>query len=63
MKKIALYPADIYQVIDKSLLSEQDRFVLNMLYMPIIGYTAVVLYLKFLLIDFLILYQLFDEFS
>ena len=47
MKKIALYPADIYQVIDKSLLSEQDRFVLNMLYMPIIGYTAVVLYLKF----------------
>lgn len=47
MKKVALYPADIYQVIDKSLLSEQDRFVLNTLYMPIIGYTAVVLYLKF----------------
>ena len=46
MKKISLYPADIYQVIDKSLLSEQDRLVLNTLYMPIIGYSAVVLYLK-----------------
>ncbi len=46
MKKISLYPADIYQVIDKSLLNENDRFVLNTLYMPIIGYTAVVLYLK-----------------
>ncbi len=46
MKKVSLYPADIYQVIDKSLLNENDRFVLNTLYMPIIGYTAVVLYLK-----------------
>jgi replication initiation and membrane attachment protein len=46
MKKIALYPADIYQVIDKSLLSENDKLVLNMLYMPIIGSTAVSLYLK-----------------
>ena len=46
MKNIALYPADIYQVIDKSLLSEHDRLVLNMLYMPIIGSTAVSLYLK-----------------
>ena len=46
MNKISLYPADIYQVIDKSLLSESDRLVLNMLYMPIIGNTAVSLYLK-----------------
>ena len=46
MKKIALYPADIYQVIDKSLLSDSDRLVLNMLYMPIIGSTAISLYLK-----------------
>lgn len=46
MKKISLYPADIYQVIDKSLLNEQDRLVLNSLYMPIIGFSAVVLYLK-----------------
>ncbi len=46
MKNIALYPADIYQVIDKSLLEERDKFILNMLYMPIIGTTAVSLYLK-----------------
>lgn len=46
MKNVALYPADIYQVVDKSLLSEMDELVLNMLYMPIIGNTAIVLYLK-----------------
>ena len=46
MKNVSLYPADLYQVIDKSLLSEMDRLVLNMLYMPIIGSTAVALYLK-----------------
>ncbi len=46
MKKVDLYPADIYQVIDKSLLSEMDKLVLNTLYMPIIGNIAVVLYLK-----------------
>ncbi len=46
MKNISLYPADIYQVIDKSLLSENDKLVLNMLYMPIIGNNAVMLYLK-----------------
>ncbi len=46
MSKISLYPADIYQVVDKSLLSESDKLVLNMLYMPIIGNTAVILYSK-----------------
>ncbi len=46
MKEVPLYPADIYQVVDKSLLSDEDRLILNMLYMPIIGNTAVVLYLK-----------------
>ena len=46
MKKISLYPADIYQVINKSLLSEIDKLVLNMLYMPLIGNTAISLYLK-----------------
>ena len=45
MKKIALFPADIYQVVDKSLLSENDRLVLNMLYMPILGSTCITLYL------------------
>ncbi len=46
MKKVSLYPADIYVVVDKSLLSEMDKLVLNMLYMPIIGNMAVSLYLK-----------------
>ena len=46
MKKVSLYPADIYVVVDKSLLSEMDKPVLNMLYMPIIGNMAVSLYLK-----------------
>lgn len=46
MKNISLYPADIYQVVDKSLLSEMDKLILNMLYMPIIGSSAVALYLK-----------------
>lgn len=46
MKKVSLYPADIYQVVDKSLLSEQDKLVLTMLYMPIIGHMAIMLYLK-----------------
>ena len=46
MKDVALYPADIYQVVDKSLLSEMDILILNMLYMPIIGNSAVSLYLK-----------------
>lgn len=46
MSKNSLYPADIYQVIDKSLLSDMDRLVLNMLYMPIIGSNAITLYFK-----------------
>ncbi len=46
MTKISLYPADIYQVVDKSLISEMDKLILNMLYMPVIGNTAVSLYLK-----------------
>ena len=46
MKNVALFPADIYQVIDKSMLSDNDMLVLNMLYMPIIGNSAVSLYMK-----------------
>jgi len=44
MKSVTLLPADIYQVINKSLLNEEDKLVLSMLYMPIIGNTAVTLY-------------------
>lgn len=41
----SLLPADIYVVINKSLLTEYDKDTLMMLYMPIIGHTAVSLYL------------------
>jgi len=44
MDSVTLLPADIYQVINKSLLSDNDKLVLNMLYMPIIGLKAVTLY-------------------
>lgn len=44
MEIVTLLPADIYQVVNKSLLNENDKLVLSMLYMPIIGNTAVTLY-------------------
>lgn len=44
MMNVTLLPADTYMVINKSLLSEEDKLVLSMLYMPIIGNTAVTLY-------------------
>ena len=42
--KATLLPSDIYQVVNKCLLNENDKLVLNMLYMPIIGNTAITLY-------------------
>ncbi len=45
MNKVTLLPADIYQVVNKSLLTEIDKLVLTLAYMPIIGNTAVTLYL------------------
>ena len=45
MNKATILPADIYQVVNKSMLNECDKLVLNMLYMPIIGNNAVSLYL------------------
>lgn len=44
MDIVTLLPADIYQVVNKSLLNENDKLVLSMLYMPIIGNTAITLY-------------------
>ena len=55
MKNITLLPADTYIVVNKTVLHEEDRRLLTMLYQPIIGYTAVSLY--FTLIDDL------DEFN
>lgn len=42
--KIDILPADSYMVINKSVLDNEDRKILNMLYMPIIGSLPVLLY-------------------
>ena len=46
---ITILPADTYVVINKTVLNQEDRKIITMLYQPIIGYTAVSLY--FTLID------------
>ena len=37
-------PADSYKVINKSIITEEDKKIVNMLYLPIIGPVAVMLY-------------------
>lgn len=49
MKNLSILPADTYIVVNKTVLHEEDRRLLTMLYQPIIGYTAISLY--FTLID------------
>lgn len=49
MKNINILPADIYVVVNKTILNEEDRKIITMLYQPIIGFTATSLY--FTLID------------
>ncbi len=44
-----LLPADLYLVVNKTVISEQDRKLITTLYQPIIGYSAVSLY--FTLVD------------
>lgn len=48
-KNLTILPADTYTVINKTVLSSNDRKIITMLYQPIIGYTAASLY--FSLID------------
>ncbi len=45
MNNISILPADSYMVINKTILNELDNKILTMLYQPIIGTTAVNLYL------------------
>lgn len=45
-----ILPADTYIVINKSIITEEDKRILNMLYMPIIGPLPVILY-EMLLLD------------
>ncbi len=57
-----ILPADTYIVVNKTILSDQDRKIITMLYQPIIGHTAVSLY--FTLIDDLLKRELMsDEFT
>ncbi len=44
MKELNLSPADTYIVINKSIIEDEDRTVLTMLYQPIIGPLPVMLY-------------------
>ena len=48
MKNITIVPADTYTVINKSIITEQDKKIVSMLYQPIIGYTATSLYFTLL---------------
>ncbi len=43
-KSVTILPADSYIVLNKTILSENDRKLISKLYQPIIGYTAVSLY-------------------
>ena len=44
MEKYSLLPADSYVVINKSIINNEDRKILNMLYQPIIGPLPIMLY-------------------
>jgi len=48
MKTITLLPADLYKVINKTIITEYDRKVIVNLYQPIIGPIAVSLYFTFI---------------
>ncbi len=45
MKNYSVLPADTYTVCNKTVLTDKDKKIITMLYQPIIGYTAVSLYL------------------
>ncbi len=45
MKNLTILPADTYLVVNKTILREEDRRLLTMLYQPIIGFSAVSLYM------------------
>jgi len=47
MEKYNVLPADTYIVINKSIINNEDRKILNMLYQPIIGPLPIMLYFSF----------------
>ena len=44
MKEINISPADTYTVVNKSIINDEDRTILTMLYQPIIGPLPIILY-------------------
>jgi replication initiation and membrane attachment protein len=44
MKMVSILPADSYVVYNRSLLNDNDRFILTALYQPIVGSIATSLY-------------------
>lgn len=48
MTNITILPADVYVVVNKTIINETERKRVSMLYQPIIGYTAVSLYFTLL---------------
>lgn len=44
MREINISPADTYIVVNKSIINDQDRTILTMLYQPIIGPLPIILY-------------------
>ena len=44
MQNITILPADVYTVVNKTIISENDKKIISMLYQPIIGFAAVSLY-------------------
>ena len=44
MQKCNILPADTYVVVNKSIINNEDRKILNMLYQPIIGPLPIMLY-------------------
>ena len=43
---VSLLPADTYQVVNKSIITNEDIKILNMLYLPITGPLAIMLYIN-----------------
>lgn len=48
MKNLTILPADTYTVVNKTVINDSDIKIISMLYQPIIGFTAISLYLTLL---------------
>lgn len=59
MKNLTILPADTYIVVNKTILDNEDKKIISLLYQPIIGHTAISLY--YTLIDDLDKLQVMSE--